>query len=195
MKKKLIIKNQTLRHVNGRFGFRAKNAYRERKKCVEKISKDFILQKNNEICRTDDLCMWRKQNSHDGVMSDGENKAAGQTVDTPGLNAVAFRSDPVSLLQGPFSLLLSYILLAVGNSLPHTAYSIYEEMKTKSFCLPVLSCPLQCNRIHSGPLTQDRTPTFQSSPSPPHSPAFHSSSSVMMASFLTHFFFWLELLQ
>lgn len=62
MKKKLIKQNRHLGNVNGMFGFRAENAYRERKKCVEKISKDFILQKNDKICRTDDLCMWRKQN-------------------------------------------------------------------------------------------------------------------------------------
>lgn len=72
---------QTLRHANGTFGFRAENAYRERKKCIEKISKCFILQKNYKVCRTDDFCIWRKENktAHHGVVSGGENEADGQT--------------------------------------------------------------------------------------------------------------------
>lgn len=55
----------------------SEKTYRERKKCVEKISKDFILQQNYETCRTDYLYMGRKnKHTHEPELYSGwENEA------------------------------------------------------------------------------------------------------------------------
>lgn len=60
--------------VNETFGFRSENAYREREKCVEKIGKDFILQQNYKICRTNYLYRGKKNSYKQDCIQDEKMK-------------------------------------------------------------------------------------------------------------------------
>lgn len=100
----------------------SEKTYRERKKCVEKISKDFILQQNYEICRTDYLCMGRKnKHTHEPELYSGwENEATEWDISHRQISASS-NSISCHLQDSPLQYHSAWTPPAVGSSLPPRA--------------------------------------------------------------------------